>query len=219
VRTGVRNGRAHRHHLLCWLGLVAVAGVTVAGCAIPTQSRPSTVSPTHVPFQLLNPHVPTTTTTTPPATSLVPVTIFLLQSNQSNFLTALSRVVTSPAPLTAVLTDLLAGPTTAEAASGITTAIPNNVAVLSASAPVGNVVTVNFNDAFGAITGANIELAVSQVVATVAAGQDNPYIGVLFEIAGQRVPVPIASGAQVPGPVYQLQFVPPSATTTTTAAP
>jgi hypothetical protein len=31
---------------------------------------------------------------------------------------------------------------------------------------------------------------------------------VIFEIAGQRTSVPIASGAEVPGPVYLLQFVP-----------
>ena len=42
----------------------------------------------------------------------------------------------------------------------------SDVAVLSAI-PSGSVVTVNFNDAFGQITGADAQLAVAQVVATV----------------------------------------------------
>jgi spore germination protein GerM len=177
-----------------------------AGCAIPTQRGPSTISPSKVPFGLLSPLAPAPSTTTPPVSSLVPVKVFFLAANQD--LQSAARVVVSPAPLTAVLNALLAGPTSAEAGNGITTAIPSDVGVLS-SARTGNVVTVNFNEAFAQIAGTAAELAVAQVVATIA-GQDGPNIGVIFEISGQRTSVPIASGAQVPGPVYLLQFVPNS---------
>jgi hypothetical protein len=187
-------------------GLVALIAIplTLAACAVPTQSGPSTIAPSHVPFNLLNPTPPTTTTTQPNPSSLVPVKIYYLSPTEQ--LLAVNRVVVLPAALTSVLTALVAGPTSSETSNGITTAIPNNVMVLSAVAQ-GAVVTVNFNEAFGQITGASTEQSVSQVVATVAA-QNGLSTGVIFEIDGQRTSVPIASGAQVPGPVYLLQFVP-----------
>ena len=66
-------------------------------------------------------------------------------------------------------------------------------------------VTVNFNDAFGQITGSFTELAVAQVVATVVS-QSRLGTGVVFEIDGAPTSVPIASGVQVQGPVYLWQF-------------
>jgi hypothetical protein len=44
--------------------LVVAVAFLAAGCAIPTQSAPSTMPPSKVPFALLDPHLPTTTTTT-----------------------------------------------------------------------------------------------------------------------------------------------------------
>jgi hypothetical protein len=186
---------------------VPILAFLAAGCAIPTQSGPSAIAPSHVPFGLLNPQPSTTTTTQPNLSSLVPVKIYLLSSSQQ--LEGVNRVVISPAPLTSVLTALLAGPTSSETAGGTTTAIPNDVTVLSAVTQ-GAVVTVNFSDAFGEITGASTELAVAQVVATVAA-QNGNNTGVSFEIDGQPTNVPVLSGAQVTGPVYVLQFLSPQA--------
>jgi Sporulation and spore germination len=197
--------------------LVVLAGLAVVatGCAIPVQSRPSAVPADHVPFGLLNPSPSTTTTTEPNLSALVPVKVYLISPTQQ--LQAANRVVVSPAPVTAVLDSLLAGPTSSEAERGTTTAIPTDVTVLSAQTS-GSVVTVNFNETFGEITGASTELAVSQVVATVAA-LNGSTTGVSFEIEGQPTNVPIASGAEVPGPVYVLQFLnlPTSPTTTTTS--
>lgn len=183
--------------------LLVMGGLVATGCAIPTQGGPSTISPNHVPFGLLSREPPSTTTTQPRLSSLVPVKIYLLGPTQ--LLQALERVVISPAPLTSVITSMLAGPTSSEAAKGTTTAIPNNVVVLSA-VTAGSVVTVNFNNAFGLITGTSTELAVAQVVATVV-GENGLGTGVIFEIDGQRSSVPIASGALVTGPVYLWQFI------------
>ena len=119
---------------------------------------------------------------------------------------AVDRYVQAPAPLKSIIASLVVGPTSSRRRSGNTTAIPNNVTVLSAANQDG-VVTVNFNDAFAEITGSDAELAVAQVVATVAT-QVGMGTGVNFEIDGQPSSVPIASGAQVPGPVYLLQFIP-----------
>jgi hypothetical protein len=72
------------------------------------------------------------------------------------------------------------------------------------------VVTVNFNDAFGQITGADAELAVYQIVATVVLAQGKLDTGVLFEIDGAPTSVPVSSGEQVPGPIYLSQVIPSS---------
>jgi Sporulation and spore germination len=181
--------------------LVALIG---AGCAIPTQGTPSTMSPSKVPFHLLDPHLPTTTTTQPKPSSLLPVKVFFL--NSTNGLVPVQRVVAAPAPLTAIITSMLAGPGVAETRQGISTAIPSDVAVLSTTTQ-GNIVTVNMNDAFGQITGNSIELAVSQIVATIA-NEIGPTTGVVFEIEGQRTSVPIANGSQVAEPVYLIEFLP-----------
>jgi hypothetical protein len=182
---------------------VAVGGLIAAGCAIPTQQGPSTVPPGHVPPGLVSPELPTTTTTQPRLSSEVQVKIYLL--GPTGLLVEEERVVQIPAPLTSVITSMLAGPTQSESRAGITTAIPNNVVVLSAVTQ-GSVVTVNFNEAFGEITGSETQLAVAQVVATVVA-ENGLTTGVLVEIDGVPSSVPIASGAEVPGPVYLWQVI------------
>jgi hypothetical protein len=179
--------------------------VFAAGCSIPTQSGPSSIAPSHVPFDLLNPQPATTTTTQPKPSSLVPVRVFLLSPTQQ--LAPVQRVVVTPASLTSVINSMLAGPTSSESNSGITTAIPSSVIVRSATTAVGTgTVTVDFNQAFSQISGTSAELAVAQVVATIVA-ENGLGTGVVFEIDGQRTSVPIKSGASVPGPVYLLQFV------------
>lgn len=175
----------------------------LSGCAIPTQGAPQVIPAAKVPHSLLDPHLPTTTTTLPNPSSLVPVKVFFL--NAANQLQSEGRVVQLPAALESILTSLVAGPSQVEATNGVTTAIPDNVAVLSAT-PQGNVVTVNMNSAFGQITGDNTELAVAQIVATVTAAIGES-TGVVFEIDGQHTSVPIANGSQVTGPVYLLDFL------------
>ena len=78
--------------------------------------------------------------------------------------------------------------------------------MLSATSTGPNVVTVNFNDAFGQITGTATEQAVAQVVATVAT-ETGVGTGVVFEIEGQRTSVPVSNGSLVAGPVYLLDFL------------
>ena len=188
---------------LAALAVVAVA-LVAAGCAIPTQSAPSSIAPSKVPFNLLNPHLPTTTTTQPKVSSYVSVKVYFINSSTQQ-LQAEPRLVQPPAPLTSILTAMLQGPTSAEAASGVFTAIPSDVAVLSTTTQ-GGVVTVNMNSAFTQITGTSTELAVAQIVATVAS-ENGLGTGVIFEIDGQRTSVPIANGSQVAGPVYLIEFL------------
>ena len=179
----------------------------LAGCAIPTQGSPQTIPASKVPSGLLDPRSLSTTTTLPNPSSLISVTVFFLDANSK--LQPETRLVPSTASLQSILTVLIEGPGSGERANGVTTALPNNVAVLSttsSSTGAGSVVTVNMNNAFGQITGNNAELAVGRIVATVAA--ENGYgTGVVFEIEGQHTSVPVANGSQVSGPVYLLEFL------------
>jgi hypothetical protein len=185
------------------IGTLFVSGLLAAGCAIPTQKNPSTISPSRVPPGLVSPALPTSTTQ-PKQSSQVQVKVFFLLGPDQQ-LQPVNRVVEVPAPLTSIITSMVAGPTQSEIRQGLRTAIPADVAVVFAHAQ-GSVVTVNFNDVFGEITGSATEPAVAQVVATVAA-ENGPNVGVIFEIDGVPISVPIASGAEVPGPVYLLQFL------------
>ena len=181
--------------------VLPVLALVAAGCAIPTQSSPSTMPSSKVPFGLLDPHPPTTTTTQPKPSSYVPVKVFFL--NAAEQLTPAVRYVAAPAPLDAIIRAMLAGPFGSES---LTTAIPSDVALLSAGPPQNGIVTVNMNTAFGTISGNDTELAVAQIVTTVATATDVT-TGVLFEIDGQRTSVPIANGSQVSRPVYLLDFL------------
>jgi hypothetical protein len=189
-----------RARVLC---AVVVAGIAVAGCAIPTQRVPSAIPPSRVPFGLLDHHLPTTTTTVPAS---VPVKVYLLGANRK--LVAESRVVSIPAPLKLVIASLLGGLTKKEEDAGIKTAIPSDVQVISATiSKTPALATVNFNQAFGEILGSSTELAVAQVLLTVVA-QTSLDTGVIFQIEGQTITVPVANGTQVSGPVYLSQYLP-----------
>lgn len=177
-------------------------GAVAAGCSIPTQGDPSSIPASKVPFNLLDPHLPTTTTTQPKG-GYVSVQVFFINSSTEQ-LQAEPRFVPPPAPLTSIISTMLGGP--AENETTVYSAIPTDVSVLSTSTAPGKVVVVNMNSAFGQITGVNLELAVSQIVATVATADGND-TGVVFEVDGQRTAVPIANESEVNGPVYLLQFL------------
>jgi len=181
--------------------LLALAGVAT-GCSIPTQGDPSSIPASKVPSNLLDPHLPTTTTTQPK--SLVSVQVYFINASTQQ-LQSEQRYVASPAPLASVITAMLQGPA-ADETPGVYTAIPSDVAVNSANTAPGNIVVVNMNSAFGQITGTDLSLAVGQIVATVAAAKGTG-TGVVFEIDGQRTAVPIANGTEVSGPVYLIQFL------------
>ena len=106
----------------------------------------------------------------------------------TNQLQPATRYVAGTAPLTSILGALHARATTR---GGDGSPRPSRATWPCSRPPptAGNVVTVNMNSAFGEITGTDTELAVGQIVATVAAANGNG-TGVLFEIDGQRTRCP-----------------------------
>lgn len=198
------------------LVLILIAAVVVAACGIPTQNAPSTISKEAIPFNLLSPSSPTTTTATIPPVASVSEPIYLIAPTEH--LSPVVRNVAPPANLTQIIGALLEGPTAAESSIGLQTFLagkPSDVVVTVAN----GIATVNFitNPVQG--VGPSQILAISQVVFTAMA---QPSItGVMFQISGTAVEVPTAGGAQVPGPVNDNTYAPQAplipGTTTTTA--
>jgi spore germination protein GerM len=104
-----------------------------------------------------------------------------------------------------VLGVLVRGPTNIEAAEGLSSAVPAQTTVLGAVIGSGGVATVDLGGTFGQLVGQAQIQAVAQIVftATTLPGVTS----VTFELAGQAVDVPVASGAQVPS-ANRAQFAP-----------
>ena len=110
-----------------------------------------------------------------------------------------------PGVLTEVLGALLAGPTGAESAVGLQSFLTGNDVPVTATV-AGGVATVDFTTSPIQVVGPDQTLAIAQVVYT--ATQQPGVTGVMFEIGGQPIEVPTASGAQVPGPVGRADYLP-----------
>jgi hypothetical protein len=196
---------SHQHRRVGFgvVGLILFMAIGAASCGIPTESVPSTIPASAVPFDLLNPSSPTTTIVTAPPVASVSEPIYLVAPTQH--VSPVFRNVAPPANLTQVLGALLEGPTSAESATGLQsflTGKPNDVVATE----VNRIATINFTTNPVQVVGPNQILAISQVVFTAMA---QPGItGVIFELAGTPVEVPTAGGAQVPGPVTDTNYAP-----------
>jgi hypothetical protein len=187
--------RTARAGLPARAALVAAGlGIGLTSCGVPVDRQPAALSRHGIPFNLLQPSAPSTTSTTAPSLIGVPVRIFLIGSD--GHLAPVARDVPVSAPdLAAVLGALVLGPTDAEAASGLQTAIPVRTTILGATIS-GGIATVNLGGTFDQLVGPPQIQAVAQVVFT--ASSFPGVTGVTFELAGASVEVPVASGAQVP---------------------
>jgi hypothetical protein len=175
---------------------VVAALVLLAGCGVPVDRTPSALPRKDIPFGLLAPSAPTTTTTPPPSEAQNPVSIFLVDS--SGHLQAVAREVPAAEDSVAgVLGLLVRGPSNAETLAGLESAVPAQTTVLGAVVGSTGLATVNLGGStFGQLVGQAQIQAVAQIVFTASA---LPGVSdVAFELAGQAVDVPVASGAQVP---------------------
>ncbi len=176
--------------------LVAAGAVVVglAGCGVPIDNQPAALSRHGVPFDLLAPTQSTTTITSVPSPIAIPVRIYLI--GPTGHVAPVSRTVSvSPPDLLTVLRTLVAGPTDAETAAGLQSAVTSQTTVLGANI-AGGTATVNLGGTFGQIVGPPEIQAVAQVVFTASALPG--VTGVTFELTGQPVEVPVGSGALVP---------------------
>jgi spore germination protein GerM len=189
------------------LVLILVLGLTATACGIPTAGRPTAISKKDVPFNLLSPANPTTSSSTVPQAVAVPELIFLVAPTQT--LAPVARGVpastTLSGTLTQVLEALLEGPKANESASGLQTFLTGTETKVSAKV-TGGIATIDFGTNPIQVVGANQTLAIAQVVYTATAL--NGVTGVVFQIGNQPIEVPTASGATVPGPVDRTSYLP-----------
>jgi hypothetical protein len=175
--------------------VVAVAVLALTGCGIPVDKAPAALPRKGIPFGLLQPSPRSTTTSSVPSPIETPVQIFLIAPS-GHLVGVIRQVPSAQESLAGVLDVLVQGPTNAEAAAGLASAVPGRTVILGAVIGTDDVATVNLNATFAQLVGqAQIE-AVAQIVFTAAA---LPGVsGVTFELAGKAVNVPVASGVQVP---------------------
>jgi Sporulation and spore germination len=186
--------QVHRAGKLALTALLVAGFISLAGCGVPVDKQPSALSRHGIPFDLLQPNPSTTTATTAPSPLEVPIQIFLI--GPTGHLASVTRDVSGSTPdLATVLEALVAGPTDAESARGLQSALTTQTTVLAATI-AGGVATVNLGGTFGQLVGPPEIQAVAQVVFTASALPG--VTGVTFELSGQPVEVPIASGALVP---------------------
>ena len=193
------RARCRRRRWLAVITLAAVAAVA-AGCGVPVDRGPTALPRRGVPFGLLAPGTPTSSTSSQPPPVAVTVQVFLLLP--TGHLAPVNRDVPVPAPLTMVLGALVDGPTNAEAAAGLGTAIPAQTQVIAATVAAGTA-TVDLGGPFGQLVGQAQIDAVAQIVFTATALPG--VTGVTFELSGQPIDVPTASGADV-GTANRAQF-------------
>lgn len=184
-------------------GVVALAccGLVLAACGIPTEATARALS--NVPSKVNEPLPVTSTTAVPSQAGDVALTVFFISTDA--YVVAEPRYVKPPASVATAIETLLAGPTTHELyTEGLTSALASDIKLLH-TYRVGTVATVNFTTHFGSLSGNQEVLGVAQVVFTVAEALQ-PSIGVLFEINGAPIPVPVASGGLTSSPVHQSDY-------------
>jgi spore germination protein GerM len=169
-----------------WAAATVAAAALAAGCGLPTSGHIERMDPSAVPFGLLRTAPPGTPAPAPRG----PVTdVYFVQGER--LVTAARRVVGENIPAEAVRL-LLAGPTTTEAARGLTSDVPAQTRLISLDLS-GPVATVDLSSEFGTVGGSDQVLAVAQIVYTLTASR---YIdAVRFAINGKPTEVPDGSGS------------------------
>lgn len=179
-----------------WAVVACAVTATVTACGVPGDGAPRALSPDRVPFDLLQPNVPTTVPSLRGATAQV--VIFLLRGG---LLQARPREVEAPPSLQGVLDALATGPTQEEGSAGDRTAIVGGP--LSAAVD-GSLATVDLSDSFNDLRGSDLVAALAQIVftATAVPGVD----AVAFSLGGSRVKAPVEDGSLIDRPLRRSDY-------------
>jgi spore germination protein GerM len=170
--------------------VAAVVGLAVA-CSPGSQDEPDAIDRQDVPFELLD---STTTTTTPASVPMSSETTVYFVLDGA--LVPVGRDVV-PADVEAALQALLDGPTTAEGARGVSSAIPSGTTIRRL-VHEGETLTVDLETDPGTAE-SNAPLAVGQLVLT--ATSDPGVERVRFRVGGEPVQVPKGDGTLGSGAV------------------
>ncbi len=185
------------------MALIAAGALALSCCGVPSSGTPQSISRSTVPFGLLDRPPASRPAGEKSSSSLaVPVTVYLVNSANGRLVPEPTSVP-YPATLAALTKALLAGPTTAESAAGIQTAIPSQTTV-SGVTTLDGIATVDLSAAFAESVGPELITAAAQVVYTVTSV--TAVTGVSFEISGKPVSVPMANGTITVQPVTRSDF-------------
>lgn len=179
------------------LATVGVAlGLGLAGCGVPIDRHPQAIPSSQIPFGLLA--GPTTTSPAPGAESTAQ--LYFVDNGR---LQAVTRRLSSPLTLPEALTALLVGPTRAEVAGGLHTALGSHIS-LGWAVVVGSTAHVNLSGAFRRLAGRQRLLATAQLVYTSTALPG--VVGMTLSVNGRPVKVPLLSGKVSGGVLTRSDF-------------
>jgi hypothetical protein len=183
-----------------WLCVLLCAGVVsgLTGCGVGTQRHAATIASGDVPSGLLEPApTPTPSVSGEAATS----TVYMVAGSH---VVPVQRPSSETSTLEDLLQTLLKGPTDAEAAEGLSTAI-NTSPTLGGVKVDGNVATVDLGSGFGAIRPPEQVLANAQLVLTTVSfpGID----AVRITLDGTPAPAPLIDGTLVTTPLTAADYV------------
>jgi len=179
-----------------WFGS-AIALLALCACGFPAESEADAVPDDAVP-EALRPS--DTVAASTPATSVALDIWFVIDEHLEN----VRHRVPAPASATAVVENLLAGPTDAEQRRALRSAIPDPSVVLSTSA-AGGIADVDLAPEFADIPAQDQVLALGQLVLTLT---DLRGLGrVHFTLDGAEIPVPLPSGRSSEDSVSRDDFI------------
>lgn len=178
---------------------IALVGLALAACGVPTDRVPQSLSQRDVPFNLLASDVVTTSTTVSSSPTAL-ATIYLVAADR---LQPVDRLVPTPPTVEKVVRRLLSGPSDAEARRGLRTAVPAGTTILSA--PVASAIaTIDLSGAFVRGTGPEQIIALAQIVFTATSLPG--VVGVRFTLEGRPTEVPAGDGTLTQAPLGRANF-------------
>lgn len=173
--------------------LVLLALLLGGACGIPVEGQAEQVQ--DVPFGLMDPDAPAPAETEDPGEGPV-IQVYLIDPSGQQLIPVERRL--AEAPLPAVVAALMAGPTAAERAEGLGSALTDDSAVASVEL-VGGVASVDLTAQFTVLDGPTQRLAIAQLVFTLTS---RPGLGrVSFTLEGQPIDIPRGDGTLATGSV------------------
>jgi hypothetical protein len=161
---------------------IVLGALVLSGCTlVAADNAPVLIPKSHVKFELLNPTIPGTNKA---RVRFITQPVYIVDATGQ--LAPSSRIVPTPPALATVLQQLLLGPTTIERLVGDSSALPQNLVLVSAEFHDG-IGYLNFATPLTSLSPANQLLAVGQLVftsAAVGATKNIQVKGIVVKVAG-----------------------------------
>jgi hypothetical protein len=178
------------------LAAVVAVGLVLVGCGVPLQSEPAPIESEAIPSRLQSPGVPT------PGASATRTTV-QVDFVRNGRLVGIAREVSGAELLAGVIHALAAGPTAAEQADGITSALPPGL-TLTVAAVQGTMVGLELSGETDSRSATENVLAVGQIVLSVTALQTVDEV--TFWRDGAPVEALLADGALTTKPLTAADY-------------